>query len=112
MGEIGIDHVELIKIGEQRIAAWVHTSTSVSRRMCLHSSICPRDVDRPSAMRAAPALNGFMQPGSTRGRPPNRLGYRRTRHLLLRCEISPLTRAAIRNPNEAVCVTQAGVTCQ
>src|SRR5215471_11943092 len=40
MGEIGLDHVELIKIGEQRIAAWVHTSTSVPSRMCLHSSIC------------------------------------------------------------------------
>ena len=32
--------------------------------------------------------------------------------LLLRCEISPLTGAAIRNPNGAVYVTQGGVTCQ
>jgi len=37
---------------------------------------------------------------------------RRGLDLLLRCEISPLTLAAIRNPNEAVYVTQGGVTCQ
>jgi hypothetical protein len=47
-------------------------------------------------------------PFLTRGRPPNRLGYRCEASSfamrLLRCEINPLTRAAIRNPNEAVCV--------
>ena len=39
-------------------------------------------------------------------------GAKRSGFLLLRCEISPLTRRPIRNPNCAVCVTQGGVTCQ